>query len=224
MEVEGTISIVPVHADRVQVVRAEVGGRNEQMEGLSLEVSSWVLVEHACSPRISSASSQASSCFISSAEFTSPEVLEPVLGHIAEFLVSAGQGRVSWKWIGMMVCTCKVVLESRSALVLAGLRVAGLTGDVRGLSLVIRQSWTVETGVYQAGIQHLIGIMSKLEELQGERFERLEDAEDDEMFRIVSWENGSASVISAMKQASLCSIFCVRIVKYRAQSSFFVCT
>jgi len=123
--------------------------------------SSWVIVDSHAS-FISPESSQA----IYSVEFTSPEILEPVLDNLAFFLAHLStkkereRARITWRWIGMLGSTCKVIHNSFIGFVLVAMDAAIPLCDALAVSFVLKQTWRTDTGVYEAGVRVLMKMMS----------------------------------------------------------------
>jgi hypothetical protein len=102
---------------------------------------------------------------IYSAQFTSPDVLEPILDSMPFFLAlhyktERDRARITWRWIGMFACSCKGMKNYMVQFVLEALDQACGLGDARTVSRVLQQNWRVETGVYEAGVQALLTMMS----------------------------------------------------------------
>jgi len=173
----------------------------EGLPELPDDIHSWVLVKTEPVPSSpSSDSSQAS--LVSSAEFMSPEVLEPMLDRLGPFLATRADAtdprreqieRLDFKSIGLFVGTCKTVRAHRSALVRSALGCAGR--DALGVSFVLRQHWSTESRVHEAGCESLVKMMPHVQQLQSEA---LDDAED-ECLRIGSWEHGILSIVHTMR-------------------------
>jgi len=90
-------------------------------------------------------------------------------------------------------------------------------GDARAVSCVLAQNWRVETGVYEAGVQALLTMMSTAMPNIGQSVEPAPDGSifygvlarndiaieldctEEECLRIAVWEGGAFAVIESMK-------------------------
>lgn len=178
----------------------------DQAEGMDEFLRDCFLIERR-SASISSASSCAS--LVYSVEFTSPEILEPVLDNVAVFLAhytipSDERTRVTWRWIGMFTGTCKTIHAGRNALMLFVVEFAGQIGDAKGVSCMLGHRG-LEISVYEAGVAALLRMMPEIDKaIHHEDLDAhlhsldLLDSVEDECLRIASWENGVVAVVAVM--------------------------
>jgi hypothetical protein len=168
-------------------------------------------------PFISPESSQSSLMY--SAKFTDPEVLEPVLETLPFFLAhlhtkkERERARITWRWIGMLVSTCTAMHNALIQFVLGTLDAACSVGDARAVSLIIKQTWSNETGVHEAGVGALLTMMSaaipntkqfiacaaaqsnSIARSNGTSNIDPSGAAEEESLRLACWEHGALAVI-----------------------------
>ena len=92
----------------------------------------------------------------------------------------------------MFACSCKRMKNYMVQFVLEALDQACGLGDAPAVSYVLQENWRVETGVYEAGAQALLTVMSAAMELDC-------SAEEEECLRIAVWERGAFAVIAVMQ-------------------------
>ena len=150
-------------------------------------------------PFVSPESSQSSLMY--SAKFTDPEVLEPVLENLPFFLAhlhtkkERERARITWRWIGMLGSTCKVIHNSFIGFVLVAMDAAIPMCDALAVSFVLKQTWRTDTVVYEAGVRVLMKMMSAKMMSTDEN----DVTAEEECLRIAVWERGAFAVIASIK-------------------------
>jgi hypothetical protein len=107
----------------------------------------------------------------------------------------------------MFVCSCKGMKNYMVQFVLEALDQACGLGDARSVSRVLQQNWRVETGVYEAGVQALLTMMSAAMPHIGRS---VEPAPDGSIFYGVLAEHGCTFLLMAARNERwFCCLMCI---------------
>ena len=114
----------------------------------------------------------------------------------------------------MLVSTCTAMRNALIQFVLGNLDAACSVGDARAVSCVLEQTWSIETGVHEAGVRALLTMISATMPNtkkfiacapDGSIFNvpfdlAIElDCAAEECLRIACWEHGGLAVIASME-------------------------
>ena len=197
-----------------------------EVQALEGDIGAWVLVRDTddASSLSSQLSSQASprTCaswsIEHSVEFMAEEVLEPLIAHVAQFMVGARHAndpqqlardgdivRVCFASIDMLCSTCRVFRAARTSLLVDAFHVAQNHRDALAISQVLLQQQAIDPRVREAGVTTLLRMLRTPETgLLGEIFdpETTQEAlehEESECIRIAAWEKGALAVITSLQ-------------------------